>query len=254
MEFLARIMRIIRANINSLIGKAEDPEKILEQAVADMQEELVQMRQAVAQAIATQKRTERQASQAESNASEWQRRAQLALNKGDENLAREALVRKKSYQETATGLRNQLDQQNQVVDDLKKKLRTLENKISEAKTKKDMYIARARTAKASEQLNQMLNRNQTGSALEAFERMEEQVMELEARSEAIEDMGGDQLEKQFSSLESSDVDDELAAMKAQISGRSQQQLSGTSQEGNNGDIEAQLKQMRTSSEEKEKES
>jgi phage shock protein A len=163
-------------------------------------------------------------------------------------------VRKKSYQETATGLRNQLDQQNQVVDDLKKKLRTLENKISEAKTKKDMYIARARTAKASEQLNQMLNRNQTGSALEAFERMEEQVMELEARSEAIEDMGGDQLEKQFSSLESSDVDDELAAMKAQISGRSQQQLSGTSQEGNNGDIEAQLKQMRTSSEEKEKES
>jgi phage shock protein A len=142
-----------------------------------------------------------------------------------------------------------------VVDDLKKKLRTLENKISEAKTKKDMYIARARTAKASEQLNQMLNRNQTGSALEAFERMEEQVMDLEARSEAIEEMGGDQLEQQFSSLESSNVDDELAAMKAQMSGgRSPQQISGASQEGNNGDIEAQLKQMRTSSEEKEKES
>ena len=144
MGLFDRLWRVIRANINSLVGAAEDPEKILEQAVIDMQEDLVQLRQAVAGAIAAQKRTERQCSQAESTAAEWYQRAQLALQKGEENLAREALTRKKSYQETATAMKASLGQQNAVVTQLKENMRALESKISEAKSKKDMYIARAR--------------------------------------------------------------------------------------------------------------
>ena len=217
MGLFDRLWRVIRANINSLVGAAEDPEKILEQAVMDMQEDLVQLRQAVAGAIAAQKRTERQCSQAESTAAEWYQRAQLALQKGEENLAREALTRKKSYQETATAMKASLGQQNAVVTQLKENMRALESKISEAKSKKDMYIARARSAKASERLQEMMGNLSTGSTLSAFERMEEKVMELEARSEAIAELGTNDLEKKFLSLEGAeDVDSELAAMKAQM--------------------------------------
>lgn len=216
MGLIDRFTRVIRANVNNLVGNAEDPEKVLEQTVADMQEDLVQLRQAVASAIATQKRTERQASQAESTAQEWYNRAQLALNQGNETLAREALTKRKSYQETATALKNQLEQQSSIVSRLKKDMQTLEAKIGELKTKKDMYIARARSAQASQRLNEMLGGVDATSSLGAFERMEEKVLQLEAQSEAIAELGTDDLQKQFNSLEaSSDIDAELAAMKAQ---------------------------------------
>ncbi|NJK53160.1 MAG: PspA/IM30 family protein, partial [Leptolyngbyaceae cyanobacterium SU_3_3] len=95
----------------------------------------------------------------------------------------------------------------------------LESKISEAKTKKDLYIARARSAKASQQLNEMLGGVGAGSAMNAFERMEEKVMQLEAQSEAIAELGTDQLEKRFEALgESDEIDDELALMKNQLAG------------------------------------
>ncbi|MEB3337238.1 MAG: PspA/IM30 family protein [Leptolyngbyaceae bacterium] len=221
MGLLDRISRVIRANINSLVGQAEDPEKILEQAVLDMQEELIQLRQAVAQAIATQKRTERQYAQAHSTAEEWYRRAQLALQKGDDNLAREALTRRKSYEETAQAMKTQLGPQGEIVAKLKQNMMALEGKISEARTKKDLYVARARSAKASQQINEMMGRVGTGTALSAFERMEQKVLNLEAQSEAIAELGTDDLTKRFAALEGGDdVDDELAAMKAQM-------LSGT---------------------------
>lgn len=219
MGLFDRISRVIRANLNSLVGRAEDPEKILEQAVVDMQDDLIQLRQAVAQAIATQKRSERQLTQAQSMASEWQRRAQIALEKGDEHLAREALVRRKSYNENAEAIKTQLEQQNSIVAKLKQNMTTLEGKLAEAKTRKDLFIARARAAKASQQLNEMLGRTSTSNALSAFERMEERVNELEAQSEAVAELAeGDDVEKQFAALEgsSSDVDQELEAMKAEL--------------------------------------
>jgi phage shock protein A len=217
MGLIDRIGRVVRANLNSLVNQAEDPEKVLEQAVLDMQNDLIQVRQAVAQAIATQKRTERQASQAHSTAEEWYRRAQLALQKNDESLAREALTRRQSYQDTADALKAQITQQSSVVGKLKQNMVALESKLSEAKTKKDMFIARARSAKASQQLNEMLDRVGTNNAMAAFERMEEKVLQLEARSEAIEELGnGDTVEKQFRALESGNVDDELAALKAKL--------------------------------------
>lgn len=217
MGFFDRIWRVIRANINSLISQAEDPEKILEQTVMDMQEDLVQLRQGVAQAIATQKRTERQCSQAKRTAEEWYRRAQLALQKGEEQLAREALTRRKSYLETEAAMSAQLDQQAQVVEQLRQNMRKLESKISEAKAKKDLFVARARSAKASEKLNEILGNTDTGGALNAFEQMEDKVMQLEARSQAMAELSASDLEKQFDALENNDdVDAELAAMKAKM--------------------------------------
>ncbi|MBC7971694.1 MAG: PspA/IM30 family protein [Verrucomicrobia bacterium] len=245
MGLFDRIMRVIRANLNSLVSGAEDPEKILEQAVMDMQEDLIQLRQAVAQAIATQKRTERQYSQAQTTADEWYRRAQLALQKGEESLAREALTRRKSYQDTAEAMRSQIEQQSTIVTQLKQNMMKLESKISEAKTKKDLYIARARSAKASQQINDMMGRVGTGGAISAFERMEEKVLQLEAQSEAVAELGTDDLEKRIASLGEADaVEAELAAMKNQITGGSQAAQLPSSHATINSETDRELEKLR----------
>jgi phage shock protein A len=219
MGLFDRVSRVVRSNLNAAVSGAEDPEKILEQALIDMQEDLIQLRQAVASAIASQKRIQQQYNQAQTDANNWQQRAQLALQKGDENLAREALNRRKVQTETATALKTQLDQQASTVDTLKRNLIALEGKIAEAKTKKDMLKARASAAKANEQLQGTMGRLGTSSAMAAFERMEEKVLQMEARSQAAAELAGADLESQFAALESgSDVDAELEAMKAQLLG------------------------------------
>ena len=108
MGLFDRVGRLFRANLNDLVSRAEDPAKILEQSVADMQSDLVKLRQAVATAIASQKRIQNQAEQAETQAQAWYQRAELALKKGEDALAKEALSRRKTYQETATALNTQL--------------------------------------------------------------------------------------------------------------------------------------------------
>ncbi|HLO50862.1 MAG TPA: PspA/IM30 family protein [Kamptonema sp.] len=217
MGLFDRISRVVRANLNEIVNKAEDPEKILEQSIMDMQEDLVQLRQAVAGAIATQKRSQTQFAQAESQANQWQSRAQLALQKGDEALAREALVRKKTHADTAAALKASLDQQSGQVENLKRNLIALESKIAEAKTKKDMLKARISAAKAQEQLNSTIGSINTSSSMGAFDRMEEKVLQMEARAGATAELAGAGLEEEFLKLEAGGgVDDDLAALKAQM--------------------------------------
>jgi phage shock protein A len=217
MGLLDRLSRVVRANLNDLVGKAEDPEKVLEQTVNDMQEDLVQLRQAVARAIAEQRQTEQKSNKEQSEASKWEQRAKLALSKGDENLAKEALKQKKAYSETAALLKNQFDQQTVQVDTLRRNLIALESKISEAKTKKNMLQARAKAAQANEQLQKAVSGIDTGGAMATFERMEEKVLQMEAKSQAIGELGGMGIEAEFAKLESgSDVDEELALLKASM--------------------------------------
>ncbi|MEH2168878.1 MAG: PspA/IM30 family protein [Nostoc sp.] len=217
MGLFDRIKRVVSSNLNDLVNKAEDPEKMLEQAILEMQEDLVQLRQGVAQTIAAQKRSEKQYNDAQNEINKWQRNAQLALQKGDENLARQALERKKTYTDTSTALKASLDTQSTQVETLKRNLIQLESKISEAKTKKEMLRARITTAKAQEQLQGMVRGMNTSSAMSAFERMEEKVLMQESRAQALGEMAGENLESQFARLEgSNDVDDELAALKAQM--------------------------------------
>ncbi|MEH2161578.1 MAG: PspA/IM30 family protein [Nostoc sp.] len=217
MGLFDRIKRVVSSNLNDLVNKAEDPEKMLEQAILEMQEDLVQLRQGVAQTIAAQKRSEKQYNDAQNEINKWQRNAQLALQKGDENLARQALERKKTYTDTSTALKASLDTQSTQVETLKRNLIQLESKISEAKTKKEMLRARITTAKAQEQLQNMVSGMNTSSAMSAFERMEEKVLMQEARAQSAGELAGADLESQFARLEgSSDVDDELAALKAQM--------------------------------------
>ncbi|MFN9062559.1 MAG: PspA/IM30 family protein, partial [Pseudanabaena sp.] len=209
MGLLDRIGMVVKSNVNAMVTAAEDPEKILEQSIIDMQEDLVQLRQAVAQSMAALKRQEQQYNQSASQAQEWEKRAMLALQKGDENLAREALSRKKTHGDSAATLKTGLDQQSGQVDLLKKNLIAIEGKISEAKTKKEMLKARMQSAKAQENLNNMLGKVNTNSAAATFERMEERVLMAEARAGASAELGMDNLESQFAQLEAgSGVDDE----------------------------------------------
>jgi phage shock protein A len=222
MSFFDRISRLTRATLTDMVQKKQDPEKVLETVVAEMQKDLVDIRQAVAKAIATQKRTERQANQATNLAAEYYRRAQLALQKGDDSLARDALARRRSYQDTAEAMSAQILQQTQVVQQLRDNLRKLEAKVIEVKTKKDLYIVRARSAESTQLLNELLNQVGTGKVMQAFDRMEEKVLQLEALAEVSAEMNVDQLEEQFKKLgEDDELDAELAALKSGLSASGQ---------------------------------
>ncbi|MFM7364329.1 MAG: PspA/IM30 family protein [Cuspidothrix sp.] len=217
MEVIKRILRVIRANVNNLVSNAEDPEKILEKAFMEMQENLVQLRQGIAAAIATQKRTERQSVAAASQSEEWHHRAQLSLQQGNESLAREALTKRRFYQETATTLTNQIQQQQDIIAKLKQDMRILELKLAEVKTTKDMYFARARSAEASYRLQEILTATYSTSSLGALERMEEKVLQIESQSEAMNLLGSDDLKQKIASLNADDdIDAELTAMKTSI--------------------------------------
>jgi phage shock protein A len=218
MGFFDRLSRLLRANLNDLVSKAEDPAKILDQSVADMQADLVKLRQAVATAIASQRRLQNQAEQADAQAKAWYKRAEEALQKGEETLAREALSRRKTYQDTSTALTTQVNSQSGQVETLKRSLTALEAKIAEARTKKEMLKARAQAAQAQEQLQTAVTNLGTNNAMTAFDQMEEKVLNLEARSQAAAELAGADLESQFAAVEGSDVDEELAALKQQMEG------------------------------------
>ncbi len=217
MGLIDRLSRLLRANLNAFVSDAEDPIKILDQSVSDMQEDLVKLRQAVAIAIASQKRLENQAAQSKEQIKNWFSRAELALKKGEDDLAREALSRKKTFQATFESLSTQFQQQNGQVEKLKKSLLLLERKIAEARTKKDMLKARAQAAKAQKQIQSAVGDVGSKSAMAAFERMEDKVEELEASGQAALELAGEDLENKFAVLESDDdIEKELEILRRQL--------------------------------------
>lgn len=221
MGIFERLTTVIKSNINDMIDKAEDPEKMLKQLMIDMERDLIEVRKEVALAIQTEKRLHQQYSQNAKQAEGWEEKATLALKSGREDLAREALTRRNTYQQTAEGFKGQWETQNANVEVLKKQLGQLEGKINEARIKKDLLMARSRQAKAQQQIHQTMGKIGTSRAMSAFARMEDKVMEKEALAAAYGDMslldGGNNLEDQFAQLSAgSGVDDDLAALKAKL--------------------------------------
>src|SRR5207244_622446 len=148
MGVLDRVGTLIRANINDLISRAEDPEKVIRQLLLDMNNQLIQVKTQVAAAIADEKLLQKRFEENQKRADEWQAKAELAVERDRDDLAKEALTRRRSYQETADGFKQQWHDQAAQVEQLKEALTQLEAKISEAQTKKDLLIARSRRAKA----------------------------------------------------------------------------------------------------------
>mmetsp|Transcript_22984 Transcript_22984/g.34984 ORF Transcript_22984/g.34984 Transcript_22984/m.34984 type:complete len:304 (-) Transcript_22984:1023-1934(-) len=228
MNLFDRFQRVAKSNINNVLKSLEDPEKIMTQALEDMQTDLVKVRQSYAEITATQRRLLKQKEQADALADDWYKRAQLALSKGEEGLAKEALSRRQQQTETSEGLQIQIDMQAQAVDKLYEGMQMLEAKILESKSKKEQMVARARTAQSTAKVNDMLGGITGKTSMDAFARMEDKVEALEAAAEVSAEMGSldgrglpgssaGSVEAQFKMLEaSSSVDQELEEMKKML--------------------------------------
>jgi len=216
-NLFARVVRLFKSTATNLVSSAEDPEKLLDQVVTEMQEDLIKMRQAAAQVMASQKQLEAKYKQAQNTADDWLRRAELAVQKGEDELAKEALKRRKSYQENADQLKVQMEMQAKAVDMVINNSRLLEGKLTEARGKKDTLKARATSAKTSKQIQEMIGSLNTSSSVVAFDKMEEKVMAMEAEAESTSLLvGNDKMEDRFAQLESGSVEDELALLKKGI--------------------------------------
>ncbi|MDJ0580042.1 PspA/IM30 family protein [Crocosphaera sp.] len=213
MGWLERVGRVVKGHLNSLVHEAEDPEKLLDEAINKMEQELIAMRRALAEAIATHKSAERQLSRYEKAAATWYERAELAMAKGGESLAREALFKRQSYKQQADSIESQLIEQNEIIEKLKNELRTIEHKEREAKAKKSLYLARLRSAIASQKLHEVLGDFDPYNSDNLFDRIDQQILELEAQSTTMGKMP-DPLESKFNELENNKkVEQEMAKLK-----------------------------------------
>lgn len=221
MGIFARLATLIKSNLNDLISRSEDPEKMLNQVVLDMQNQLVEAKKQVAVSIADEKRLAKQAEQEAANAAEWERRAMLAIKAGDDNLAKEALQRKKEHDSLATTLKDQWSKQKNAVEQLKTALRVLNAKIEEAKRKKNVLIARKKRAEAQKAIQETMAGLNNASAFETFDRMATQIDKIEAEAEAQTELAneytGDTLAHQFTKLENTaGAEDDLLALKRKM--------------------------------------
>jgi phage shock protein A len=220
MGIFDRAKRIFKANVNAALTKAENPELMLEQIVTEMQQQMAKIRQQVATSIADQKKLEKQWEQHDKDAKLWEDRAKLAIQKGNDELAKQAIERKNQAKELADEFKVQLDKQIDSVDKLKSSLRELELKVEEAKRKKNLLIARQKRAEAQKKMHETMTGMQDGSAFDAFDKMSQKVDDIEAKADAAEELSVDasdkDLESQFKELTSSSIDDELAKLKSEV--------------------------------------
>ena len=223
MGIFSRLGTLIKSNINDLISKAEDPEKMLSQVLLEMQQQLVEAKKAVAVAIADEKKLQKQYTAETDKSKEWERKAMVAVRAGDDNLARQALSRKQEHETIAQQFQQQWIAQKQAVEKLKDALRLLNNKIEEAKRKKNILIARKKRAEAQQQIANTMQGLGDTSAFDTFDRMAERIQLMEAEAEAgaelAGELSGDTLESKFLQLErgaGGSEDDALSELKAKM--------------------------------------
>ena len=230
MNLMDRMWRVVKSNFNGILKYFEDPEKILEQAVADMHSDLIRVRQSYAEVAASCQRMKRQKSLLEERAIQLQSQAEFALKMNNEDLAREALLSRQQQIQLASNLNTQVDLQEKALDKLKLSMTALEGKILEAKRQKDGYIARSKAAKSTLMVNDMLNSVLSGigsNSMSAFENMKEKVESLEARAElaaqlssiSTHSLAGDSstLDGKLRDLASTaSIDQEIARLKNQV--------------------------------------
>jgi len=222
MGIFSRLGTLIKSNLNDLITKAEDPEKMLNQVLLEMQQQLADAKKAVAVAIADEKKLQKQATAEAEKSKEWERKAMVAVRAGDDGLARQALARKQEHDNIAEQYQQQWLAQKQAVEKLKDALRLLNNKIEEAKRKKNILIARKKRAEAQQQIASTMQGLGDTSAFDTFDRMSERIALMEAEAEAgaelAGELSGDTLESKFLALETGGGgdDDALSELKAKM--------------------------------------
>ena len=224
MGLFDRLSTLIKSNINELISSAEDPEKMLTQIIVDMRNQLAKAKQQVAAAIADEKRLRDQADSEFKLADDWEKRAMLAVQQGRDDLATQALLRQQEHLEHAQSLAMTWETHRTETEALKQSLRDLNDKIEEAKRKKNLLLARQRRAEAQQRISQTMSGLSENSAFEAFNRMEEKITnnerQLSAAREIEAEFTGDKLTSEFRQLEKraggASADLQLAALKERM--------------------------------------
>jgi len=214
MALLERVATLIRANLNDLVDKAEDPEKMIKQLILDMQNQLLQVKTQVAITIADQHLLMKKQQEHEEGAAEWVRKAELAVTKGQDDLARAALERSMTSRQSAENFKEQVADQTAQVENLKAALRKLELKLAEAKSKSDVLIAQHRRARALTRATEARCAAGDSSGV-AFDRARSKVAHAEAVSHAHTELVTDSMDERLAALEKEDkVDKLLAELKA----------------------------------------
>lgn len=214
-----RISNIIRSNINDMLDSAEDPEAMLNQIIRDMNDALRQADSDIADQIAQQKMIEGDLEDAQRNEAAWESKAELAVSKNRDDLAREALVRKNDYAEQAGIYAKQLDAQKAAVAELKMKRDQLKSKYDSAQRNREMLVARARAAQAKTKITQVSTKATTADYASELDRMERKIRQQEARAEAEEEVAESKtsVDDEFAQLGADQkIEDELAALKAKM--------------------------------------
>lgn len=215
MALLERVATLVRANLNDLIDKAEEPEKMIKQVILDMQNQLLQVKTQVAIAIADQHLLEKKQKENQQKDADWVRKAELAVDKKQDDLARAAIERSLSYRTLAENFGNQVADQTVQVENLKSALRKLEQKLTEAQAKSDVLIAQHRRARALNKAGDARLAMGNASSAEAFDRMNGKVQRSEALSQAKAELLGEPIEDRLAKLEKEDeVNRLLAELKA----------------------------------------
>ena len=210
MALLERVSTLLRANLNDLIDKAEHPEKMIKQVILDMQNQLLQVKTQVAIAIADQHLLEKKQKDNEDKVAEWMRKAELAVDKKQDDLARAALQRVESYRELSEGFAQQITDQKAQVDNLKTALRQLEQKLAEAQAKADLLIAQHRRARAVGKASDA-RMGGNGSSAAAFDRMKRKVAHEDATAQAKSELAAEDVEGRLAALEKEDRIEQLLA-------------------------------------------
>jgi phage shock protein A len=209
MALLERVSTLLRANLNDLIDKAEDPEKMIKQVILDMQNQLLQVKTQVAIAIADQHLLEQKKKENEDKVAEWMRKAELSVDKKQDDLARAALQRVESYRELSENFAQQVIDQKAQVENLKSALRSLEQKLTEAEAKADVLIAQQRRARAVGKASDAKMAMGDNSKANTFDRMKRKVAHTEAMSQAKSEIAADNLDDRFAALEKEDRIEQL---------------------------------------------
>jgi phage shock protein A len=215
MALLERVSTLVRANLNDLIDKAEHPEKMIKQVIIDMQNQLLQVKTQVAIAIADQHLLEKKQKENADKVSEWMRKAELAVDKKQDDLARVALERVESYRDLSDGFGQQVTDQKAQVENLKTALRQLEQKLTEAQAKADLLIAQHRRARAVGKASDAKLAIGDNSKAATFDRMKRKVAHSEAMSQAKSEIASDNVEERLAALEKEDrIEQLLVELKA----------------------------------------
>jgi len=214
MGIFTRVSDIISSNINVMLDKAEDPEKLVRLMIQEMEDTLVEIKASCAGVMATKKRVQRELEEVLTRAKQWGEKAQLAVNKGREDLAREALMEKRRYRERAGALEKELSQCDALVEQYQVDMTQLEDKLSAAREKQRILVQRHIHAQRKKRAQQEIRRLDTTDALIRFEQFENRIERMEAEADLVNFGRKPPLEEEFARLEGDEeIEKELQTLK-----------------------------------------